>query len=179
MPMGLTILGKAYEDVEILKAGYAFEQLRERRTAPPLSPPLISDALEDGLKQHSPRPILQVTSCTAHASNGLESRILLEGNLTIIQNVQRDVDPQLNIFIDGRKVPNIDMQLCAVPCASEDSSFEFSGSFSVTSPPKPNQRNRVVGKIARESILVLVLARSRSKGTPSGCMRLIHMNDVV
>ena len=177
--MGLTILGRAYEAVEILKAGYAFEQLRERRLAPPLTPPLISDALENGGTQPCLRPDLQVTLCSAHALSGLKCSVLLEGYLTIPSDVPKGANPQLDIFIDGKKVPNTGLQLHDVSSTDRERCFEFTGSFSVASPAEPNQRNQVVGRIARDSIMVLVLARSDIESRPSGCMRLIHADDIV
>ncbi len=40
MPVGLTIAGPAYSDVELLRIGAAFESLRPRRTTPPRTPEL-------------------------------------------------------------------------------------------------------------------------------------------
>jgi hypothetical protein len=178
MPMGLTILGRAYDDAEILKAGYALQRLSERRLAPPLTPTLSSDVLEKGVKQPSLRPNLQVRTCSAHALSGLESRVFLEGYLTLPSDVRKNADPQLDIFIDGKQVLKTDVQLHAVSSTNEDRRFEFTGSFSVAPPPEQNQRNQVTGKIARDSIMVLVLARSHAESRPSGCIRLIHVGDI-
>lgn len=43
MPVNLTFAGKAYEDIELLKYGYAFEVATKRRCQPVHAPPLESD----------------------------------------------------------------------------------------------------------------------------------------
>jgi amidase len=40
MPMGLTFLGRAYDDMTLLMIGTAFEALGNRRTPPPRTPDL-------------------------------------------------------------------------------------------------------------------------------------------
>jgi amidase len=40
MPVGLTIAGRAYDDVALLRLASAFEATGARRTAPPRTPPL-------------------------------------------------------------------------------------------------------------------------------------------
>jgi amidase len=44
MPAGLTFAGRAYDDVALLKYAGEFESVRQRRIAPPLTPPLIDAA---------------------------------------------------------------------------------------------------------------------------------------
>ena len=46
MPIGLTFLGKAYDDNDLLRYAYAFEQSGSRRVAPPRTPPLPGEDLD-------------------------------------------------------------------------------------------------------------------------------------
>lgn len=52
MPVGLTFAGRAYDDINLLKWAYAFEQKTKNRVAPPMTPPLKSDIIS--LSPHSP-----------------------------------------------------------------------------------------------------------------------------
>ena len=45
MPVGLTFVGKAYSDNDLLRYAYAYEQATRHRKAPPLTPPLESETL--------------------------------------------------------------------------------------------------------------------------------------
>lgn len=54
MPVNLTFAGKAYEDINLLRYGYAFEMATKCRTLPPLVPELDSDRLVVGDVQRNP-----------------------------------------------------------------------------------------------------------------------------
>lgn len=43
MPIGITFAGRAYDDTQLLRAAYAFEQTGRRRCAAPRTPPLADD----------------------------------------------------------------------------------------------------------------------------------------
>jgi amidase len=43
MPIGITFAGRAYDDTQLLRAAYAFEQTGKRRCAAPRTPPLADD----------------------------------------------------------------------------------------------------------------------------------------
>jgi hypothetical protein len=180
MPMGLTILGRAYDDIAILKSGYAFEQLRKRRMAPPLTSPLQSDRWPDEkLEQAASRPQLQVTTCAAVGSSGDKIMVSIEGNIKVPERTQQGCMPILDIYIDAVKAPEGHIQLRDTSSEGNQEYFEFKCSVSSPTPPRRDERNKVVGRIARDSVVVVVLARSRPEGRPSGCLRLIHMDDVV
>ena len=180
MPMGLTILGRAYDDIAILKSGYAFEQLRKRRMAPPLTSPLQSDRWPDEKpEQAASRPQLQVTMCAAVGSSGDKIMVSIEGNIKVPERTQQDCMPILDIYIDAVKAPESHIQVRDTPSEENQEYFEFECSVSSPTPPRVDERNQVVGKIARDSVVVVVLARSRPEGRPSGCLSLIHMDDIV
>jgi Asp-tRNA(Asn)/Glu-tRNA(Gln) amidotransferase A subunit family amidase len=64
MPMSLTFLGRAYDDLSLLQAGYAYEQESKRRVVPPLTPPLQSDEIpKHGQVLSEPRSKLSITRC--------------------------------------------------------------------------------------------------------------------
>lgn len=176
MPMGLTILGKAYNDVEILKAGYAFEQINRTRTVPPLTPMLRSDEISDQeTNQSSLRPVLDVTRCTARRMEKNSVRVSIGGKFAVHTSARADVNPVLEIFIDGARVPEGDIQLQA---SSSTGETIFNCQCLTSSIPKQDQRNQVVGRIARDSIMVLLLARSVPAGMPSASLRLVHSDDI-
>jgi amidase len=179
MPMGLTIVGKAYEDVEILKAGYAFEQSIQHRVAPILTPRLGSDVLGTTLDEAEARPELQITSCRAYASGEKECRISIDGSVTSQLRSLTGVQPCLDIFVDAHEVPKSAFEIRSASASEKADVFDFSCSFTTPVPQRPDTRNEVVGRIARDSIMIVVLARNRAGDRPSGYMQLIHMDDVV
>lgn len=179
MPMGLTIVGKGYEDIEILKAGYAYEQIRQSRVAPPLTPLLDSDRLEGNFEALNVMAELEVTSCNVFASGEKDCRVLIEGVFTTCSAGKEDERPCLEIFVDARRVEQDDIQIHIVSSSGDERVCSFTCSTSAAAPRAPDGRNAVVGKIARDSIMLLMLARDKSQSRPTGCMRLIHMDDIV
>ena len=179
MPMGLTIVGNAYEDVEILKAGYALEQLGRHRVAPARTPRLDSDTFGSTLGETEARPELEIKSCRAYASGDKECRVSIEGSVTIRSGNLTCEHPYLDIFVDAKEVPQSACRIRGSSSSKEEHVFEFSCSFMTLTTRRPDRRNEVVGRIARDSIMAIVLARSCPGARPSGCMRLVHMDDVV
>lgn len=180
MPMGLTILGRAYDDVAILKAAYAFEQIRMRRMAPPLSPSLQSDRWPDEtLVQSVSRPQLQVTRCIAIGVSDGKIEISIEGSVKVPSNTQQGWRPELEMYVDAIRVPGSQTQLHDMSSEGDGNFVEFKCSVLSAIPPRSDERNRVVGKIARDCVMVVVLARSCWRGRPCGCLRLVHRDDIV
>ena len=181
MPIGLTILGRAYDDIAILKAGYADEQLSGRRVPPPLTPPLESDTIQGKIVDFaSRRPELEVTQYNAAWMDESKICVSIEGRLSFHKpSAGSLVHPRLDIHIDGKEYSGSDLELHeASNIADGGNIFEFKSAWSISPPLTQDQRNAVVGKIARDSIMVIVLARDGERGRPSGCLQLIHIDDV-
>lgn len=203
MPIGLTILGRSYDDIEILKAGWTFEQARRGRVAPPLTPALPSDAIPGPLETVSkgPRPELNITRCQVALDQGSMARIVIEGTVTIPSSSSSSSSstppiPTIQIFIDGKDIPTSAIEIkpataapshqqldSVVPTstssAASDFHFHFQSQALVPLPPLPDARDAVVGKIARDSTMVVILARSGQRARPSGWVKLIHRSTVI
>ena len=182
MPMGLTFLGRSYDDIGVLTAGYAYEQQSQRRISPPLTPSLASDKLgKITVNWSSTRPELLVTKCSSTWISEGKVRVSIEGSLSFPREPANSViDPELEVYIDAVKVSETDLKLWGVDNSGNSSNaFGFSGCWDVSAPPDQDQRNRVVGKVARDSTMIVVLARNGKQGRPSGCLKLIHVRDVL
>ncbi|ETI20835.1 hypothetical protein G647_07177 [Cladophialophora carrionii CBS 160.54] len=176
MPMSLTFLSRAYDDLSLLQAGYAYEQNSKRRVVPPLTPPLTSDAIaKDGQVFSHPRPELSITKCRTTPAQDGNIRVSIEGAVSVAPGSGDYFDPTLEIYIDGEHVP-APVLLVETPTALGASPpiSKFVCEYSVPLPPEQDCRNRVVGEIARDSTMVLILARNGAGSRPSGYVKLLH-----
>lgn len=82
MPLNLTFAGRAYDDAKLLEYAYAYEQQSQRRTKPPLTPPLPTDSLSGA----------SVTSVTIWDRRP---------QLTASVEIQRSADGELKLHISG------------------------------------------------------------------------------
>lgn len=105
MPVGLSFLGKAYQDTELLKYAFAFEKASQRREAPPSTPALPSDNL----------PMSGTTCLNSSTSPSLTTElhevinldnerfkrrmVVLKGTLTPSASAEGNVN--LNVFVNG------------------------------------------------------------------------------
>jgi amidase len=95
MPVGLTFAGRAYDDNNLLRYAYAFEQSGRRRQAPPRTPALPSDSIAGrGPRQATEPASLSLKASLVNESGG-QAEILVEGE-TPADN--------LRIYIDGLAV---------------------------------------------------------------------------
>ncbi|KPI45865.1 Glutamyl-tRNA(Gln) amidotransferase subunit A [Cyphellophora attinorum] len=141
MPMGLTILAKAYDDSELLKAGYCFEQSGQRRALPPLTPPIRSDVVADARAQPpTAAPALSVDICEATKGFSNKAVLSLEGHIGITdQSPPGDNLPTLQVFVDG-----IEMSANGVNLShAHDTAWHFIGQWTVSRPPAQDKRNSV------------------------------------
>lgn len=90
MPVGLTFAGKAYDDANLLRFAYAFEQSGQRRQVPPRTPALPTDTIAG--TRHGIEPA--TLSLSAHLGND-GGEILIEG-----ESNARDI----RLFVDGLAV---------------------------------------------------------------------------
>ncbi|KAJ9651337.1 hypothetical protein H2198_009371 [Neophaeococcomyces mojaviensis] len=177
MPMGLTFLGRAYNDIDVLKAAYAYEQKAQRRTMPPLTPPLASDVIPEHGKLYKARPNLVVTRCSVTSNTDGYALVSIEGIVSMPRSTiesEYTTTPELEIFIDGTKVKEQCVRITSSDTTS--SVMQFFCDCLVPRPPAQDPRNRVKGKIARDSTMVMVLARN-GEGRPIGYLKLIHLSD--
>lgn len=176
MPIGLTILGRAYEDIDILKAAYAYEQASKMRVAPPLTPALVSDIIpSEARKMSRSRPELDVTRCVARgAPDGGTLTVEIEG--TVRETGKDGFKPRLEIFIDGKAVEDSEI---TIESTQQQNVAHFSCQHSTTAPPVQDERNAVVGQIARDSTMTVILARGHEQGRPDGYLKLIHTSNVL
>lgn len=176
MPMGLTILGRAYDDVDILRAGCAFEQIRQRRVPPPLTPALPTDVL--GVERTDltdAAPELEVFSCSAVPVDKGKLLVSTEGSVKSPALIPKTGgDPLLEVYINGTRV--VGHSLKVRPINGGDT-FSFHGAWAVPAPPEQDERNKVVGRIARDATMVMILARSESGGRPAGVLRSVATRD--
>jgi amidase len=181
MPVGLTFLGPAYEDVDILKAAYAYEQASKRRFAPPRTPALPSDAISSTRIDRAAapsRPRLKVdVKATAQKDDAKTIDLIVKGTVTSSSS-QDTSDLHLEMYIDGKSVPANEIDVSEPAHGGDQIAQTFTCNCSVPKPPKPLPINQVVGKVARDSTMIMVLARNGSDGWPAGFLKLIHTTDV-
>lgn len=174
MPMGLTFLARAYEDTELLQTGYVFEQSRQRRIAPPLTPALATDKIREGvLDLTAGAPQLRVTRCEISETSQKQLTVAVRGTVELSSDSSdKHADPVIELYVDGTRIPAASLVISPVEGSSE--SVSFSADVAVSAPKAQDQRNSVVGKIARDGSMVLILARNTPTSRPSGYMKLIH-----
>ena len=94
MPVGLTFVGRGYDDAALLAYGYAFEQARPRRVPPPRTPALPGDRMvlrEEAFGGETPRLDLQATCSPVQA----------DGTLRIDVRGTADGVVALEVAVDG------------------------------------------------------------------------------
>ncbi|GAB7351180.1 hypothetical protein MBLNU459_g1628t1 [Dothideomycetes sp. NU459] len=101
MPVGLTFAGKSGQDAELLRYAYAFEQKTRKRFAPPVTPPLPSDAVETNAEETvvGSGPAVQLVVDSAELSSGDE--VYIKG---LIANASELQELDLEIFVDGKRL---------------------------------------------------------------------------
>lgn len=181
MPMGLTFLGRAYDDNSILQAAYAFEQNTTGRVPPPLTPSLRSDQFGPQEQALRNRPELSIKSSSAVADGKGNTNISLQGTISISQTRDKQsgvFEPILEILVDGDQIPGERVHISQpVEAGNGVSTSQFTCECTTPSPPTQDNRNRVNGSIARDSTMIIVLGRDSANGRPSGCLKLIHTSD--
>ena len=194
MPMGLTILGRAYDDLNIIRAGNAYEQGSKRRVEPSLTPALDSDAITmDGPVLQRARPELRVVKCVAAKVEEEMIRVEIEGTITSAtaggHGTDGDsFDPMIQIYVDAKLIPASDISVSRSPSTpntitaqpaiiptTNSHSYTFKCEHTTTAPtPMEDPRDLVKGKIARDSTMIVILARDGPSGRPSGYLKILH-----
>jgi Asp-tRNA(Asn)/Glu-tRNA(Gln) amidotransferase A subunit family amidase len=183
MPMNLTIAGKAYDDANLLRYANAYERATRRRVAPPYTPALETDTIAsadlNGL-QRAARPKLVVETCEAvseTAAVGSPSiRVTLEGHIAVPcpEGAWLSLIPEVEIAVESSTVPadqiTIERQSqgMGVPAL-----FRFRAWARTLNPSQRDERARTWEPVARDKIMVVILARSSAGGRPSGWLKLV------
>lgn len=165
MPVGLTIAGKAYNDVEILRLGYLYEQVSQNRVAPPLTPSIaLTDAAEsiEGATGNGSRPKLHVSCKSVPTENDGVIEISING----IASVQEHSEAlHMEIYVDGNKISADKIVL--TPMESEPGCM-FTSIVKVPSAPTWEERAKWGTVVSRDCVMVMVVGRAGANGQPTG-----------
>jgi amidase len=102
MPVGLTVLGRAFDDTAILRFAAAIAAFRDRRVAPPRTPPLPRDLVASAPRPPAERsaepPALEVEAAALEGAGGL--RIEVRGRASSAAG-----PVALRVAVNGAEVP--------------------------------------------------------------------------
>lgn len=115
MPVGLSFAGRAYQDNDLLKYAFAYENMSKRRSSPPLAPPLASDDIPIPVTQlladFGIVPILTIKSHTSVVENTpgtMGRKVLFTGTLQTSSPAGLKELPKslsLEAFVNGERFP--------------------------------------------------------------------------
>jgi amidase len=99
MPIGITFAGRAYDDTQLLRVAYAFEQTGKRRCAAPRTPPLADDGDLSAPRAlpTTPLPTLKLAADLSAMDNDGMVKITVSGSV--------DSDPplaHLEVWVNGK-----------------------------------------------------------------------------
>jgi amidase len=105
-PTCLIFVGRGYDDVEIFKLAYAFEQVSKERYSTPLAPALPEERFTYILKNPRPTPppadpIITITSQPKLEGSGSSTKIVIGGK--IIPSAELAT---ASVFVNGKRVPS-------------------------------------------------------------------------
>lgn len=162
MPIGLTIIGKAYDDVNILRLGYLYEQASQNRVVPPLTPSISIASAREGVLVDGDRPKLHI-SCKS-APTGAEDGAV-EVSVNGIVTVEESTEPLiLQIYVDGNKLS--DDKVVLTPMGSEPG-YMFTSIVKTPRAPEWAETKRWNTPVSRDRIMVVVVARVGANGRPT------------
>ncbi|EXF79462.1 hypothetical protein CFIO01_06052 [Colletotrichum fioriniae PJ7] len=178
VPMNLTFAGRAYDDVQLLRWANAFEIKTKHRILPLHTPYLESDLIQlsGNEKTGWPRPKLSISTFTEVPVPGdtdsLLVYILVEGLVTVSGPIE-DL-PEIEITVDTQTLHpsciNIQRQSQSV---EGEAVFSFKFKTKTSKPPTRQGLESTLAPVARDKIMVVILAKAASKAKPSGWMGLI------
>jgi amidase len=165
MPVGLTFAGKAYDDQNLLRYAYAFEEASKRREAPPLTPSLDTDVIpisDSGKVLEMSRPTATITSCKKYPSSSAESTTT---NLTISGKVVAHINSSLSsltVYVDGEPVKDEHVKIEGVNWTAtvEGKARPAFGEFKTETT------------VPRDQTMVVVVARGEN-GRCAGDLRMV------
>ncbi|KAL4793082.1 amidase signature domain-containing protein [Aspergillus venezuelensis] len=154
VPMNLTLAGRAYHDLDLLKWANAFEARTKHRVPPAHTPPLSTDLVS---LSHSAiatgRPLLDVTSTTA-TTDGDWHHITLEGCICVSESEASNL-PLLEVTMDAATVPPENVSITRIS-QSEDGStlFQFNVQRKCDKPLTRPDRESTWAPVARDKTIV-------------------------
>ncbi len=183
MPVNLTFAGRAYDDAHLLRYGNAYEKRTNKRVPPSHTPVLESDIVSSthvSSPETAPRPNLTVDKCdaTLDSTDGPPVlRIYMEGTIAVTAVPVPDSSvglPKLEITVDSFDVPS---RQISIELLGQDSGSVVLFQFKAwTHTPKPigrDERSQTLAPVARDKTMVVVLARSKAGGMPSGWLKML------
>lgn len=152
MPMGLTLMGKAYDDVNILRLAYRYEQATMHRCRPPLTPSLgdvCEDATNKGTGAEQPELQVQASVGAGPQQGGV--------NVSVAGSVGSAAagELELAVYVDGQRLAAEHVKMMN----TDHGRYEFSCIWEADEPPADEEKKRWGGRVAKDSTLVMVTAR--------------------
>ncbi|KAF7553143.1 hypothetical protein G7Z17_g3852 [Cylindrodendrum hubeiense] len=177
VPVNLTLAGRAYDDVKLLKWANAFEAKTKHRVPPPNTPALESDVIPLN-SDHSPwvpRPKLTVEKFEANVEDdgvGAPFSVHIHGLITVTAPALGL--PDLNIAIDGTTVPLENIKIEKISQEGEDEvQFSFKAQAAALKHIEREGLDRTRAPVARDKTMGVILARATRGGQPTGWLGLI------
>ncbi|KAI8711179.1 hypothetical protein NCS52_01493600 [Fusarium sp. LHS14.1] len=172
MPVGLTLAGRAYDDVDLLRWANAFEKHTRLRIEPPHTPALDSDVIQlkatpAGLSRQA-RPRLSVQACEVSPQGTDTLLIKIRGTLEVGEDVQGAVSPVIEVTVNGQDIPSEQIHI-----TSHSTSTSFKATASTSRPGRREARQQTMEPVAMDKTMVVVLARVAVGSRPSGLLRLV------
>ncbi|KAL4951167.1 amidase signature domain-containing protein [Aspergillus filifer] len=168
VPMNLTLAGRSYDDLNLLKWANAFEARTKHRVPPMHTPSLSTDVLSlSGFPIASARPILEVISTIA-TTDGDWHNIAVEGRISVSKPEGKEL-PFLEVTIDAATVPSENVSVTRLSEHQDGStSFSFRVEIKAKEPMARPASEQTWVPVARDKIIVVILARATPGGRPSG-----------
>lgn len=178
MPMNLTFAGKANDDANLLRYANAYEMSTKNRLAPPLTPEIPSDHVSlhvlEG-RTRAARPTLKVEKFEVtpdHGENLSALEVRIEGTIAVTKqpNCQSlNGIPELEVWV-GKSVAPAEQVIVQ---QKTDTLFHFTATARTQKPIERDQREKTHAPVARDKTMVVILARAKSGGKPSGWLRMV------
>ena len=104
IPVGLTFAGRAYSDVDLLRAAFDYEQATDRREPPPNAPALAEPVFGPGQREgHDVGALPPSVTISGHGRLTRSGDVHLEVEISV---ADADADAVVTIFVDGSEVPS-------------------------------------------------------------------------
>ncbi|KAJ3501292.1 hypothetical protein NM208_g16965 [Fusarium decemcellulare] len=153
MPVGITFCSKAWEDSHLLRSAFAYEAGSQKRTTPPLTPPLPSDSTPltrvDGDTSREATPILTIESTISEKEEDAKNEV----RLVSASGTVGTSDPSIQItsvsaYINGEPSDAISFK---------DGRWSFKGRMSFQ---KRVERFPTIARVPKDQFMVVIVAKA-------------------